>query len=52
MKKELLQTTCTKKLEKVSKFFSITKAYKSKEKFPSVNRVPIYSQNNSQVMIG
>ena len=31
--KELLKTTCTKKLGKVNKFFNITKAYKSKEKF-------------------
>ena len=34
-KKKLLKTTFTKKLEKVIKFFNISKEYKSKEQFPS-----------------
>ena len=37
--KKLLKTTFTEKLEKVTKFLNISKAYKSKEKPPSVNRV-------------
>ena len=52
MKKNLLKTTFTKKLEKVTKFFNISKTYKSKEKFPSTNRVSRCSQNNRQVRIG
>ena len=48
----LLQTTWTKKLEKVNKFFNIAKAHKSKEKFLSANRVSRCSQNNKQVIIG
>ena len=52
MKKKLLKTTFTEKLEKVTKFFNISKAYKSKEKFPSVNRVFRCSQNKKQVIIG
>ena len=47
MKKKLLKTTFTEKLEKVTRFFNISKAYKSKEKFPSVNRVSRCSQNKS-----
>ena len=50
MKKKLLKTTCTKKLEKVSKF-NITKAYKSKDKFFSANRASRCSQNKRQVII-
>ena len=52
MKKKLLKPTCTKKLEKVNKFFNITKAYKSKEKFLSANRASRCSQNNRPVIIG
>ena len=52
MKKKLLKTTFTEKLEKVTKFFNISKTYKSKEEFPSANRVSRCSQNNRQVMIG
>ena len=33
------KTTFTEKLEKVTNFFIISKTYKSKEKFPSANRV-------------
>ena len=51
MKRRLLKTTFTEKLEKVIKFFKISKAYKSKEKFPSANKVSRCSQNNSQVII-
>ena len=39
MKKKLLKTTFTEKLEKVIKFFKISKAYKSKQKFPLANSV-------------
>ena len=52
MKKKLLKTTFTEKLEKVTKFFKISKTYKSKEKFASANRVTGCSQNNRQVIIG
>ena len=52
MKKKLLKTTFTKKLEKVTKFFNISETYKSKEKFPSANRVFRWSQNNKQVILG
>ena len=53
MKKKLLKTTFTEKLEEVTKFFLIfQKTYKSKEKFPSDNRVSRCSQNNRQVLIG
>ena len=51
MKKKLLKTF-TEKPEKVTKFFNISKTYKSKEKFPSINRVSRYSQNNRYVIIG
>ena len=51
MKRKLLKTTFTEKLEKVIKFRKISKAYKSKEKFPSTNRVSRRSQNNRQVII-
>ena len=51
MKKALKKTTCTKKLEKVSKFLNITKAYISIEKFFSANRAFRCSQNNRQVKI-
>ena len=51
MKKKLLKTTSTKKLEKVNKLF-ISKACKSKEKFLSTNKVSRCSQNNRKVMIG
>ena len=47
-----MKTTCTKKVEKVNKFSITTKAYKSKKKFLSSNRVSKCSQNNSKVMIG
>ena len=52
MKKKLLKTTFTEKLEKTTKFFIIWKTYKSKEKFPSTNSVSRCSQNNRQVIIG
>ena len=52
MNKKLLKTTFIEKLEKVTKFFNISKTYKSKEKFPSANRVCRCSQNNRQVIIG
>ena len=52
MKKKLLKTTFTEKREKVTKFFNISKTYKSKEKIPSANRVSRCSQNNRQVIIG
>ena len=50
MKKKLLKTTCTKKLEKVSKFLNIIKAYKYKAKFFPANRASRCSQNNRQIM--
>ena len=49
MKKKL---TFTEKLEKVTKFFNISKTYKSKEKFPSTNKLTRCLQNNRQVIIG
>ena len=52
MKKKLLKTTFTEKLEKVTKFFNISKTYKSKDKIPSANRVTRCSQNIRQVIIG
>ena len=59
MKKKLLKTTFTEKKKllkttftEVTKFFNISKTYKSKEKFPSTNRVSRCSQNKSQVIIG
>ena len=52
MKKIALKTTFTEKLEKITNFFNISKTYKSKEKFPSANRVSRCSQNNRQVIIG
>ena len=52
MKKKLLKTTFTEKLEKVTKFFNISKTYKSKENIPSANRLSRCSQNNRQVIIG
>ena len=52
MKKKLLKITFTEKLEKVTKFFNISKTYKTKENFPSANRVSRCSQNNRQVIIG
>ena len=45
-------TTFTKKLEKVLKFFNISKAYKSKEKFLPANTVSRCSQTNRQAIIG
>ena len=51
MKTKFLKTTFTKKLGKVIKFFNISKAYKSKEKFPSDNRVSRCSQSDRQVII-
>ena len=36
MKKKLLKTTFTEKLEKVTKFFNISKAYKSKKFLQSI----------------
>ena len=51
MKKKLLKTTFTEKQEKVTKFFNISKTYKSKEKFPSANRLSRCFQNNRQVII-
>ena len=52
MKKKPLKNTFTKKLEKVTKFFNISKTYESKEKLPSAKRVSRCSQNNRQVIIG
>ena len=52
MKKKLLKTTFTEKLEKLQNFLIFQKTYKSKEKFPSTNRVSRCSQNNKQVIIG
>ena len=52
MKKKLLKTTFTEKLKKVTKFFNISKAYKSKAKFPSANRKYRCSENNRQVITG
>ena len=52
MKKKLLKTTITAKLEKLLNFLMFQKTYKSKEKFDSANRVFICSQNNRQVIIG
>ena len=52
MKKMLLKTTFTEKLEKVTTFFNISKTYKSKEKSPSAKMVSKCSQNNRQVLIG
>ena len=52
MKKKLLKTTFPEKLEKVTKFFNISKTYKPKEKFPSANTVSKCSQNNRQVIRG
>ena len=52
MKKKLLKTTFTEKLEKVTKFFNISKTYKSKKNILSANRVSRCSQNNRQVIIG
>ena len=49
MKRKLLKTTFTEKLEKV---FKISKGYKSKEKLLSANSVSGCSQNNRQVIIG
>ena len=49
--KKLLKTTFTEKLEKVTKFFNISKAYTSKEKFHSANRVSRCSENNRKVII-
>ena len=46
MKKKLLKTTFTEKLEKNTKYFNISKTYESKEKFPSANSVSRCSQNN------
>ena len=50
-KNKLLQTTWTKKMKKVNKFFNITKEHKSKEKFHSANMVCRCSQNNTRVII-
>ena len=50
--KKLLKTTITEKLEKVTIFLIFQKTYKSKEKFPSANRVSRCSQNNRKVIIG
>ena len=50
--KKLFKTAFTEKLGKVTKFFNISKAYKSEEKIPSVKRVSRCSQNNRQVIIG
>ena len=52
MKKKLLKTTFTEKLEKVTKFYIISKTYKSKEKIPLANRVSRCSRNKRQVIIG
>ena len=52
MKKKLLKTTFTEKLEKVTTILIFQKTYKSKEKLPSANRVSRCSQNNKQVIIG
>ena len=52
MEKKALKSTFTENLEKIMKFFNISKAYKSKEKFPSANSVSRLSQNNRQVIIG
>ena len=46
------KTTLTEKLEKLTKFFNISKTYKSKEKFPSAKMVARCSQNNRQVKVG
>ena len=51
MKRKLLKTTFTEKLEKVIKFSKISEAYKSKEKLLSANSVSRCSQNNKQVII-
>ena len=51
MKKKLLKTTFTEKLEKVTKFQHFKKHINPK-KFPSANRVFRCSQNNRQVIIG
>ena len=51
MKKRALKNNSLKKLEKVTKFFNISKTYKSKERIPSANRVSRCSQNNRQVII-
>ena len=48
--KKKLSKTCTKKIEEISKFLKITKAYKSKEKFFSANRASRCSQNNRQAI--
>ena len=52
MKKNSSKTTFTEKLEKVTKLFTISKTYKSKEKFPSASRLSRYSQNNRHVIRG
>ena len=52
MKKKLLKTTFTEKLEKNTKYFNISKTYESKEKFPSANSVSRCSQNNRKVIKG
>ena len=39
MKKKLLKTTFTEKLERVTELFDISKTYKSEAKLPSANRV-------------
>ena len=52
MKKKLLKTTFNEKLEKVTKFFNISKTHKSKDKFPSAKRLSRCSQNDRQVKIG
>ena len=40
MKKKLLKTTFTEKLEKVTKFFNISKTYKSQKIFPQLIGCP------------
>ena len=52
MKKSSSKKTFNEKLEKVTKIFNISKRYKSKEKFPSANRVSRCLKNNRQVIIG
>ena len=51
-KSQILITTFTEKLEKVTIFLIFQKTYKSKEKFPSANTVSRCSQNNRNVIIG
>ena len=52
MKKSSYKQLGLKNWEKFINFFNITKAYKSKEKFFSANRVSRCAQNYGQVMIG